>query len=158
MGFVETVLDFRVKEAMTPAPLAVINSDDTVAQAAGVMMGGKVGSLIVVDSSVPVGIITERDIVRKVTAFVKRDPAQIKISEVMSKPLIMVKPDASLTEAATLMVEREIRRVIVSDEDKLLGILTCTDFAKYLRKCAKENKLLYLAMSRETNENPEGFV
>ena len=156
----ETVLESRVKEAMTPAPLVEINSHDTVAQAAGVMMGGRVGSLIVVESSIPVGIITERDIVRKVTAF-KRDPAQVEISRVMSKPLIMVKPDASLTEAATLMVEKEIRRLIVSDGEpwyKPLGILTCTDLAKYLDKNAQQNKLLYLAMSRETNENPEGFI
>jgi CBS domain-containing protein len=81
---------------------------------------------------IPRGIVTERDFVRRVAA--KKTPLDSKISDVMSRPLITIDPDASLKEAARKMVKRGIRRLPVVEQHKLVGIIVVSDFARHLSK------------------------
>ena len=121
-----TVSGLMTKRALT------IDSQGTVFEAAQLMSQKGVGDLIVVDKDMPVGIVTERDFVRRIVA--KAQPFDTKVSDVMSKPLITISPDASLKEAARKMVKNGIRRLPVLKRHKLVGILVVSDFARHLGK------------------------
>jgi CBS domain-containing protein len=129
-----TVKDLMAKKALT------IDSQKTVFEAAQLMSQKEVGDVIVVDIDMPIGIVTERDIVRRVVA--KRRSVDTKVSEVMSKPLITIGPDASLKEAARTMVNHRIRRLPVLKEHKLVGIIVVSDFARHLGKKSLTESIL----------------
>jgi CBS domain-containing protein len=120
-----------VKELMTKRALT-IELAGTVFEAAQLMSRKGVGDLIVVDNEMPVGIVTERDFVRRIVA--KGLPYDTKISDVMTKPLTTISPDASIKEAARKMVKNGIRRLPVLEDHKLVGILVVSDFAHHLSK------------------------
>jgi CBS domain-containing protein len=128
-----------VKNLMTKRVLR-IDSQKTVFEAAELMGQKEVGDVIVVDAEMPVGIVTERDIVRRVVA--RRRPVDIKVSEIMSAPLITIGPDASLKEAARAMVNHRIRRLPVLKEHKLVGIIVVSDFARHLGKKSLTESIL----------------
>jgi CBS domain-containing protein len=121
----------KVKDFMTQRVLT-IDSKRTVGEAAELMSQKEVGDVVVTEGESPRGIVTERDFVRRVIA--KRRPLDTKISDVMSTPLIMIEPDASLGEAARKMVNNRIRRLPVVERHKLVGILVVSDFARHLSK------------------------
>jgi CBS domain-containing protein len=120
------VKDFMAKGVLT------IDKDRTVAEAAELMAQKGVGDIIVLDGEIPRGIATERDFVRRVIG--KRKTTDIKISDIMSIPLITIGPDASLSVAARRMVNNKIRRLPVMKQHKLIGIIVVSDFAKHLSK------------------------
>jgi CBS domain-containing protein len=120
-----------VKDLMTKRALT-IDLQKTVFEAAQLMSQKEVGDLIVVDNEMPVGIVTERDFVRRLVA--KRRPLDTKVSYVMTKPLITINPEASIKEAARKMVKNGIRRLPVLKNHKLMGILVVSDFARHLGK------------------------
>lgn len=122
-----------VKDLMTK-DVITINASQTVFDTAVIMTEKKVGCLIIMDETVPVGIITERDIVRRFVYQHLLSSGEIKVSEIMSKPLITINPDSSLRDAARLMLKNAIRRLPVVKENKLVGILTASDFGKHLSK------------------------
>jgi CBS domain-containing protein len=117
-----------------------IESQETVFEAAKLMSQKEVGDLIVVDNEMPVGIVTERDFVRRIMARGKT--LDTKVSDVMSSPLVTISPDASVKEAARKMVKHRIRRLPVLKEHKLMGIIVVSDFARHLgRKTLTEGIL-----------------
>jgi CBS domain-containing protein len=92
------------------------------------------------DGEVPIGIVTERDIVRRVVA--KKMPLDTKISEIMSKTLITVDPGTSLKEAARLMSSNKIRRLPVLEQNRLVGIVVAADFVRNLGKKTVPEEIL----------------
>ena len=129
----------KVKDIMTKDVVS-IRCDSTVLEAAELMSDTQLGCLVVVDSEAPVGIVTERDIVRRVVA--KKLPLGTKVSEVMSTSLITVDPDASLKEAARLMSSNKIRRLPVSKDNKLVGIVVAADFVRNLGKKSLSEEII----------------
>ena len=129
----------KVKDIMTKDVVS-ISCDGTVLEAAELMSSSQLGCLVVVDREAPVGIVTERDIVRRVVA--KKLPFGTKVSEVMSKSLITVDPDASLKEAARLMSSNKIRRLPVSKDSKLVGIVVAADFVRNLGKKSLSEEII----------------
>jgi CBS domain-containing protein len=121
----------KVEDFMTKGVLT-IDAEKTVFEAAELMTMKEVGDVVVVQGEIPRGIVTERDFVRRVVA--KRRPLDTKISDVMTKPLITINPDASLKEAARKMVNNGIRRLPVIKEHKVVGIIVVSDFARHLSK------------------------
>ena len=117
-----TVKDIMTKEVVT------IDPNKTVFEAAELMSSKGVGCVIVVIKAFPVGIITERDIVRRIVA--KRRSPDVKITEVMTKTVITVDPDTSLKEAARTMSTNKIRRLPVLKSNKLVGIVVASDFVR----------------------------
>lgn len=111
------VEDFMRKELVT------LNEDKSVYEGAKVMKDQGIGSLIVTKDDKPVGIITERDILYKVVAEGK-DPAKTPLKEVMSSPLISVPIGTTVREALTIMVKNNIRRLLIRDGDKIVGIIS----------------------------------
>ncbi len=121
----------KVKDLMTKNVIT-IDARKTVFEAAELMSDRGVGDLVILDDKSPKGIVTERDFVRRVVA--KRRPLDIKVSEIMSKPLITIDPDAPVKEAARKMVNNRIRRLPVLKENELVGIIAASDFARHLGK------------------------
>ncbi|MFC1486679.1 cyclic nucleotide-binding/CBS domain-containing protein [Thermoproteota archaeon] len=143
----------KVKDVMTKTVIT-IESNKTVIEAATLMAENDVGNLIVMKDSVPLGIVTERDFVRRVIAEDK--PLKTKISEVMSMPLRVIDPHAPLKEAARRMVSKKIRRLAVINDTKLVGIITATDFARHLSKKTFTDDILE-AIGRSNYPIPEVF-
>jgi CBS domain-containing protein len=129
----------KVKDFMTNGVLT-IDKDKTVIEAAELMTQKGVGDIIVLDRETPRGIVTERDFVRRIIA--KRKPLDTKISEIMTKPLITIGPEASLNIAARRMVNNKIRRRPVMKHHKLIGIIVVSDLAKHLSKKTLTESLL----------------
>ncbi len=147
------ILMTKVKDVMTKTVIN-IESNKTVIEAAALMAENDVGNLIVMDDNIPIGIVTERDFVRRVLAQDK--PSQTRISEVMSTPLKVIDPDAPLKEAARRMVRKKIRRLAVISDNKLVGIITATDFARHLSKKTFADEILE-AIGRSNYPVPEVF-
>lgn len=136
----------RVTEIMTEAPIDTIEQGLTVAFAANVMKERARGSLVVVDSGKPVGIITERDLVRRVIAET-RSPSATKVGDIMSEPLISIGPEATVSSAANVMYKNGVRRLPVIEGGRLLGIVTSTDLARAMQRESEKDDVL-LAMGR----------
>ncbi len=114
-----------VKEIMTREVVAIdIKSD--VPQLAKKMLELNVGSIIITDNNRPVGIITERDIVKKIISNNRR-PNDISIKELMTTPLITIPVTEDVTDAMQKMVKLQIRRLPVVESAKLVGIVTDMD-------------------------------
>ncbi|HET9932681.1 MAG TPA: CBS domain-containing protein [Polyangiaceae bacterium] len=116
-----------VRELMSK-PLALPSSAPVV-EAARQMQNEDVGTVIVEDGGKPFGIVTDRDIVVRVVAE-GRDPAQTAISEVCSKELVTLSPDAELDLAVQLMRDRAVRRLlVVNGEHRTVGLISLGDLA-----------------------------
>jgi CBS domain-containing protein len=111
-----------------------IESEATVREAASLMDHRKCSCLVVARENTALGIVTERDLVRKVLA-IEVDPSKVLISDIMSTPLITVFPKATVIEAAEKMSEYLIRRLVVVDESGVLvGLITAADIARLLAR------------------------
>lgn len=134
---------------MNHPPLLEARHLDSVFTISNLMKEGKVGSIIITDQNTePVGIITERDIVRRVISDGK-DPTITKAADIMSKPLITVGEDTHLYDVAKKMVKHKIRRLpVVKDTNTLVGIVTVTDIIKYFHEKNKDDNYLAKAMIR----------
>ncbi len=128
-----------VKDIMTENVVS-IGPSASVFEAANLMSSNQVGSLVIVNGEETIGIVTERDIVRRVVA--KKLPLETKISEVMSKSLITISPDASLKEAARVMSSNKIRRLPVLKQNKLVGIVVASDFVRNAGKKSVSEEIL----------------
>ena len=135
---------------MTPLPLVVANSSDTIFMISNLMKERKVGSIIIInedEQNYPIGIITERDIVRRVISD-NKDPKNTKANEIMSKPLITIETNTYVYDVSVKMVKNKIRRLPVVKGKTLSGIITITDIIKYFHEKNKDNNYLSKAMIR----------
>ena len=143
-----TVKDLMTKDVLT------IDANKTVIEAAALMSQNDVGDLVVMENNTPVGIVTERDFVRRVLSVGKS--TNTRVSEVMSTPLRVIDPEAPIKEAARRMINKGIRRLAVIKDNKLVGIITATDFARHLGKKTLSDDILE-AMGRSHYPIPEVF-
>ena len=119
-------MSINVEDVMI-TDVITIKPDYPVKYAESMMKYFEVGCLVVVEDGLPIGMITDNDIIRRVHKQ-KHDPHLLTVREVMSQPLLWVEPETPLHEAAQLMIERNLRRLPVvgslSTGPKLLGLLT----------------------------------
>ncbi len=119
----------KVKDLMTPRP-TVIRPEDTASQVATLMKQEDCGAIPVVsEDGKLVGIVTDRDIVLRVIAAGK-DARSTPVSAVMSADPITLSPDADADEAEKLMADRQVRRLPVVENGKLVGILVTAHLAR----------------------------
>jgi CBS domain-containing protein len=105
--------------------------DTTVIQAVKIMNKLEIGCLIVVRKGKPAGILTERDLLRRVLAKSK-DPKKTIVSEVMTKPLVFSKPNMEVEEAVKLMFKMKIKKLpVVGKNGQLAGLITLTDLVRF---------------------------
>ena len=122
-------------------PLAVMMSrriltaspSTTVVQAARTMSDAKIGARLVIEEDGRyIGIISETDLVRKVLAA-ERESSQVLVSEVMMAPIITIEIDRSAHEASDLMAERAIRHLAVTEDGRIVGMLSVRDLLRYFK-------------------------
>ena len=120
-----------VKEIIT-RKIVTINPTDKAKKAAMSMSDNDVSSLIVLDNNgQPVGIITERDLVREVCTH-DASSNNFIIEHIMSSPVATIDPNSSVETAANIMLENKVRHLLVMEDNKLIGIITSGDFIEYL--------------------------
>ena len=122
-------MPLKVEDVMV-TDVITISYRASVKRAAQVMNKHEIGCLIVVKGRKAVGIVTERDMLKRVVARAA-DPKKTRVEEIMSQPLIVVEPDMELEDAVKLMFEMKIKKLPVVDKGKLVGIVSITDIAKF---------------------------
>jgi len=116
----KTLRQIMVKNVITVEPNATVKS------AVELMNAHDISSLVVVNHEVPIGIATEQDMLRRVI-HKSRVPEKTRVSDIMSKPVIVAPPNMHVHEASKLMLERNIRRLPVVENGRLVGLVTLTD-------------------------------
>ncbi len=116
-----------VEDVMTKNVIS-IDSSLTVKDAAQMMADAKVGCLVVTKDNAPAGMLTERDLVRRVISIDK--PSSTPVSEIMSTPLITAKLDYNLWELAQIMKTKKIHKIPIEKDNRLVGIITATDIVR----------------------------
>ncbi len=119
---------YKVGDAMTMNPIT-ISSNKTLRDAAKIMAKEHVGSLLVKEEDKIVGIITERDIVKKGVAALG-NPSLKKVKEVMSTDLVTTTPDEDIFEAIRIMRDYNFRHLPVKHDGKIVGLITLKDILK----------------------------
>jgi CBS domain-containing protein len=116
----------NVRDVMTSNPRTV-SPGDSIQVAARIMKEEDTGVVPVVDNGRPVGILTDRDIV--IRAVADGGPCDRPVREIATTELVFVKPDTSTREAEKIMSQRQIRRLPVVENDRLVGIVSLGDIA-----------------------------
>jgi len=120
----------KVSEIMRPEVVTVAPSDN-IKKAIDIMITKNVGSVVVVEDGKVVGILTERDVLKKIKDI---DIDRTLVGEVMTSPVLTVMPDTFITEALALMQTRKIRRLPVMRGGRLVGIVTEIDILHWFFK------------------------
>lgn len=120
-----------VQDIMTKDVVAV-DENMTALDAARLMTEKGISSLIIEKDHAPVGIISERDFVKKI-CLKDMQPSTINVGSIMSKIQTYASPDTPVEVAVQRMVNHKIRRLPVISDGKVIGIITVTDLAKHLR-------------------------
>ena len=115
----------QVRDVMSKN-VRVVRPDTLVKEVVATMNKFNIGSIVVVKSKRPVGIITERDILRRIVEPCLA-PETLRAREVMSSPVVTITDTSSIDEAAGTMTKKRIKRLLVMDNEKLVGIITFTD-------------------------------
>ena len=123
----KAILDFKGSAVHTIAP------ETTVLDAVGRMNEKGVGALLVTDGDQPVGMFTERDVLRRVVD-VRRDPSSTKVAEVMSRELVVVHPEVTVEEAMAIMTERRCRHLPVIQDDDIVGMVSIGDLSRWMSR------------------------
>ncbi len=114
-----------VRDVMTKEVI-VADPDWTVLDAARKMAAKRIGGLVVVRAGRPVGLVTERDILWKVTAK-EKNPKKVAVREIMTSPVVTIAPLSTLRAAARIMIGHNVRRLVVTRLDHVEGIVTARD-------------------------------
>lgn len=112
--------------------LETIGPSSTAQEAAKRMRSKKISSLVVIErGDAPVGIVTERDLVRHVCSKdISSD--SVLIQEIMSSPIVTVDVNASIEQAADKMIQNKVRHLLIVEDGRIYGIITPSDFTIYL--------------------------
>ena len=122
----------RVLRDIMTKYVVTIDANGTALEAAKLMAEKGISSLIVLNNQNPVGIITERDFVKKI-CIKELQVSHVKVNEIMSKIRTFADPETPIEVAVQRMVNHKIRRLPIMENGKVVGIITVTDLAKYLR-------------------------
>jgi CBS domain-containing protein len=122
-------MSLKVEDVMIKDVIAV-DAVSTVKEAVEIMNKHEIGCLVVIERNKLVGILTERDILKRVLAATK-NPEKTKVGEIMTTRVLTVSPTTDLEEAAKLMFENNVKKLPVVSEGKLVGLVTLTDLARF---------------------------
>jgi CBS domain-containing protein len=117
------VEDVMIREIIT------IDENATVKEAAEVMNENDISCLIAARKGKAIGIITERDLLKRVIVEAK-NPKKTKVNEVMSTPLELISPDTTLEDAVRVMFDKKIKKLPVAEKNQIIGLVSLTDIAR----------------------------
>jgi CBS domain-containing protein len=134
--------------------LVDVDENSSVLEASKQMVQEQRGSVVVTRKGERIGILTERDILRKVVAK-GLDPRSTKVKDVMTSPPVTIDQSRSLREAVDLMNRRGVRRMLVTENEKIVGIFTLRDILRHSRICAYCGKTIGSILD---SEKPEPYI
>jgi len=108
--------------------------------AAKLMVDKNIGSLIANRDGLPFGIVTERDMVAKIVAT-GADASKTTVAEIMTAPLVTIDAGAPLIDAARRMIEKQVKRLVVTEHDRIIGIVSQTDLVQSMNDLQKLAKM-----------------
>lgn len=114
----------RVRDVMDKKVVQV-DENSSIAEVVKTMIDNDVWSVVITRNKLPVGVVTERDIIRRCIA--KGCSLTMKVGDIMSSPIETISPDATLGEAMAKLVEKNIRRLFVVENGKIIGRVTQTE-------------------------------
>ncbi|ARM75047.1 CBS domain-containing protein [Acidianus manzaensis] len=117
-----------IKDLITKEPIT-ISSSSSIKSAAKMMREYNVGSLLVTSNGNAVGIVTERDIIQAISDDISLDD---KVSKIMTTNLVMAESNMDEGDAALLMANKKIRHLVVTENGKIIGVISLRDVAKAL--------------------------
>jgi CBS domain-containing protein len=141
---IESVRDIMIKDLLT------ISENETALKAAQVMTEKGVSSLIVLSNDQPIGIVTERDFIKKICVK-ELKVSSVRVRDMMSRIRTSASPDTPIDVAVQRMVNNRIRRLPIIDNGKVVGIITVTDLAKHLRTILLLNNTLSSSLLSQSN-------
>lgn len=116
----------KIKEIMT-TDVKTISSDNSISEAANIMKTLDIGAVPVVQNNMPIGIVTDRDII--VRGIARGMNSEDAVSSIMSTDIVTISPDEDVHRAADIMAAKQIRRLPIVQENKLVGIVSIGDMA-----------------------------
>ena len=120
-----------VKDIMSKALISV-NITTPVFQIAKMMQLGEIGTILVKENGTHVGIITNRDFATKITS--KNIPLDTPVKKIMSSPLITINYREQISVAAKMMSHKKVRKLVVFEKSKIVGLITSTDLVNQIAK------------------------
>lgn len=141
------VIPIKAKDVMV-TEVAIMDEDVSVKTAAEVMSQEGVSAIIVIVEGIAKGIVTERDILKRIVAEDK-NARKTKVREIMSSPLVTIEPSTDLEEAARLMFAKKVKNLPVTHENRLIGLINLQDI------CRLQPEILRLL--RQTVETPKNL-
>jgi len=133
-------MDSEVPVSQITRTIVSIDSKSKVKDAARMMVDRGIGSLIANRDGLPFGIVTERDLTEKIVAR-SADPSKVTVAEIMTAPLTTIDASATIIDAARRMVEKRIKRLVVTDQEKIIGIVSQTDLVQAITDFKKLAKM-----------------
>lgn len=130
--------EITVKQIMRT--IISIDSKAKAKDAARLMMEKGIGSLVANREGLPFGLVTERDMVEKMVAQ-GADPSKVTVAEIMTVPLATIDASASLIDAARRMIEKQMKRLVVTEHEKIIGIVSQTDLVQHMTDFEKLAKM-----------------
>ena len=141
------VIPIKAADVMT-TEVAIMDAEVSVKEAAEVMAQEGVSAIIITVEEKAKGIVTERDILKRIVAEDK-NAKKTKVKEIMSSPLVTIEPSTDLETAAHLMFEKKIKNLPVTHENRLVGLINLQDI------CRLQPEILRLL--RQTMETPKNL-
>ncbi len=129
----------RVRSAMNKDIISV-ETERSIRSAVKTMVKNDLGSVVITEGGKPAGIVTERDIMKSIGY--DKTSLDSEVGEIMSKPLIAIGSDATLGEAADMMIKRKIRRLLVKEDSEYVGIITQRDLQRLMTDTFKSLLLI----------------
>lgn len=135
----------KIKDIMS-SPVYVVSPDETVARARNLMLRHRIGRLVIIENSKPTGIVTKKDISRRLDQaepqWRRRPIDHIPIRKVMTESLITIFPDATPKQLAELMIENNIGGLpVVNNKNEVIGIITKWDLIRYFSELDLDMKV-----------------
>jgi len=127
--------------------VVTIEDDKTALDAAHLISEKDVSFLVIMKNNVPVGVLSESDFVKRLAADDKK-ASEVIVSEIMSSNFRWVEPETEIEDAIQKMLNNNIRRLVILDNSKLVGVITQTDLTEFLR-----DKLLVDKTIKNIQEN-----
>jgi CBS domain-containing protein len=123
------IMDDHVVSDVMTRQVVYLPAETTIDEAARAMRDRDIGDVVVTEGPTLAGVVTDRDIVVRAIAD-RRDPRSTPIGTITSRDMVMIQQDMSTGEAAAMMRDRAVRRLLVCDQDRqLVGIVTIGDLA-----------------------------
>jgi signal-transduction protein with cAMP-binding, CBS, and nucleotidyltransferase domain len=135
-------------------PIMAVDENVSVTEASKAMVDNNRGSAIVTRKGETVGLLTERDILKRVVAK-SRDPHSTKVKDVMTSSPITIDQNKPLREALELMNRKRIRRMLLTENGKIVGIFTFRDVLRNTRICTYCGKEIHSALE---TDRPEAYI